>query len=402
MSERNEGEPIPGGATAPDGFRASGVACGIKPEGLDLAIIGADDRCTAAAMYTTNRIQAAPLRLTRTHLADGRAQAIVVNSGNANCATGLEGEIHAQRMAEATGEALGIEATDVVVASTGVIGRSLPIKKIERGIERTVTALSSDGGETAARAMMTTDTHPKTAARRVETKDGTFTVGGMAKGAGMIAPNLATMLVFLTTDAQAEAAVLKPALKRAVSRSFNAITVDGDQSTNDMVVLLASGASGVDVSDGGHAEAFSGALDTVTLKLAQMLARDGEGATKLVTVQVDNASTQEPARQVAQAIANSPLCKTAVFGRDPNWGRVLVAAGNAGVPIDVGRLTVEVGGIPLFKGGAPTGREAAAQEAMGRNEVTIRVDMGTGEAAFTYYTCDLTYDYVRINAEYTT
>ena len=353
-------------------------------------------------MYTTNRIQAAPLRLSRTHLTDGRAQAIVVNSGNANCATGPEGETHAQRMAEATGEALGIETTDVVVASTGVIGRPLPIEKIERGIERAAKALSSDGGEAAARAIMTTDTHPKTAACRVETKDGTFTVGGMAKGAGMIAPNLATMLVFLTMDAQAEAAVLVPSLKRAVSRSFNAITVDGDQSTNDMVVLLASGVSGVDVSDGGHAEAFRGALDTVTLKLARMLARDGEGATRLVTVQVDNASTQEQARQVARSIANSPLCKTAVFGRDPNWGRVLVAAGNAGVPVEIGRLTVEVGGVPLFKCGAPTGREAAAQEAIGRDEVMIRVEMGTGETAFTYYTCDLTYDYVRINAEYTT
>jgi glutamate N-acetyltransferase/amino-acid N-acetyltransferase len=397
---------IEGGVTAAAGFRAAGVSAGIKASGApDVALIVADGPVPAAAQFTTNQVQAAPVTVSREHLAasGGRAAAVLVNSGCANACTGDDGLRVARASAAAAAAVLGCRPHEVLVCSTGVIGVGLKLDRVERGIAAAAAALGRDG-HPAARAIMTTDTGPKESAVRVETSAGTFHVGGIAKGAGMIEPMLATMLAFVTTDAAVEPAVLARALGEAVEPTFNAITVDGECSTNDTVAVLASGASGVDANGGEPYAALVAGLTAVCRALALMVVRGGEGATKLVSVTVTGAATFDAARRAAKTIANSPLVKTAVHGGDPNWGRLVAAAGRSGVPFAIERARVEIGPVRLFEGGQPFD-EAAPQAAayLKGSEIDIRVDMGTGgPAAATVWTCDLSAEYVRINGEYRT
>jgi glutamate N-acetyltransferase / amino-acid N-acetyltransferase len=396
---------VPGGVTAPEGFRGAGVSCGIKAKGLDLALVVSGRRASAAAIFTTNLAQAAPVVVSRQHLASsgGHASAIVVNSGCANACTGRDGVEHARVMAGHTAAILECSAADVLVASTGVIGVKLPIDKVERGIGSAAAALSRNGGANAARAIMTTDPFPKEASFEFTTHAGTFRVGGMAKGSGMIEPNMATMLGFVTTDAAIEPALLQRALKAVADETFNAITVDGECSTNDTVFALANGASGVALGTAEYGIVV-GALRQVCEPLAIGIVRGGEGATKLVTVRVTGATSDAEARRAARAIANSPLVKTAIHGGDPNWGRLVAVAGRSGSDFVLESAEVRVGPVELFSGGMPHDERAAEAAAYLRGtDLEVVVDMGTGgTGASRMWTCDLSADYVRINAEYRT
>jgi glutamate N-acetyltransferase/amino-acid N-acetyltransferase len=405
MNERICVEAAVGGITAPKGIRASGVACGIKPSGLDLALIAPDRSAAAAAVFTTNRAQAAPVLLSREHLAasGGRAAAILVNSGCANACTGEGGWDVARDAAAEVSAQVGCRPQDVLVASTGVIGVALDGRKVAQGIQAAHAALHAAGHADAARAIMTTDPFPKERAARVDTPAGSFTVGGMAKGSGMIDPRMATMIAVLATDAQVESSLLQDALREVVDLTFNAITVDGECSTNDCVFLLATGASGVTV-DGASRPALVQGLLAVCQPLARDIVRGGEGATKLMTVAVTGAASADEAKRAARTIANSPLCKTAVHGGDPNWGRFVAAAGRAGVAFDLQRAGVWFGSIELFRHGRPhDDRASEAAHYLRRPEIDIRVDLGTGgRGEALVWTCDLSADYVRINAEYRT
>lgn len=401
-----------GGVTAVPGFRASGVHAGIKRRKPDLALIAADRPCAAAATFTRNAVQAAPLRVSARHLADGRAQAVVCASGIANACTGPQGERDAEEMAAEAGRALGIPAQDVVVASTGVIGELLPMDRVRRGIAAAARTLSRDGGPAAALAIMTTDTRPKLAACRVALGEGgpPVTLGGIAKGSGMIHPDMATMLAFLATDAAVPAPLLREALRRAVDATFNMISVDGDTSPNDMVVLLASGTAGHPPLAPGAAawEAFQEALEALCLDLALQIVRDGEGARRSFCVEVSGARSDAEARLAARAVTASPLVKTAVYGRDPNWGRVLVAAGKSGaaLAVDQASLWLRAGEqrVPLFVRGRPVPlEEALASELLGEDGVCFALDLGTGgPGRARAWGCDLTEQYVHINAAYRT
>ena len=382
--------------TAAKGFVASGVAAGIRPSGKpDVAVVRSLPRAVGAAVWTTNRVQAAPVTVSKRHLDAAQPQAVLINAGCANAATGARGEADAVASAEAVAAATGLAREEVLVLSTGVIGVPLQLELLIAGAQAAVAGLSADGGDAAADAILTTDSGPKVAAVRV----GGFTVGGMAKGAGMIHPRLATMLVVITTDyplAEGEAASF---LRDAVARSFNRISVDGDCSTNHAVVLLANGASGAARDD----EAFAAALDEVCADLARQVVADGEGATVVLEIGVTGAATTEEAEAIACRIATSPLVKTAAFGHDPNWGRVLMAAGSAPfnggyAQLDTERLTVAFDGIEVFAAGAPTGTVPELSGAVCR----IDLELGLGDGAAAYLASDLTYDYVRINAEYTT
>ena len=398
--------PVDGSVTAPDGFTAAGIHCGIKANGRpDLAIIASDRPASAAAVFTTNLAVAAPITVSKQHVAAGGgvAQAIVVNSGCANACTGADGMEHAAAMTAFTAQALGCRPVSVLVASTGVIGVKLDIEKVRRGITDAASALSSDGGPAAARAIMTTDPFPKEAAVEVNADPGTFRIGGIAKGSGMIEPNMATMLGFITTDAAVEPALLQRALKAACDDTFNAISVDGECSTNDCVFVLANGASGVTLGERDYA-ALVDALRQVCEPLAIGIVRGGEGATKLVTVNVTGATSNEEARRAARAIANSPLVKTAIHGGDPNWGRLVAVAGRSGSAFNLDGAAVHIGGIELFKDGVPFDERApqAAEYLKGEN-IVVAVDMGTGGSGRSHmWTCDLTAEYVKINAEYRT
>jgi glutamate N-acetyltransferase / amino-acid N-acetyltransferase len=402
---------LEGGVTTPRGFRAAGVACGIKRVSnpaaaapLDLALIVAETPVTAAAVFTTNKAVAAPVTVSRDHLtrSNGRAQAIVVNSGCANACTGQQGLKVARQMAAATAAAVGCTPEQVLVASTGVIGVQLDPDKITRGIGSAAKSLSTDGAS-AARAIMTTDPFPKSFGVTVTGKGGAFSVGGMAKGSGMIEPRMATMLGFLTTDAQVDAAVLAGALKRVADDTFNAITVDGECSTNDCVFLLASGQSGVRVMRDDD-PAFLESLRAVAGHLAREIVRGGEGATKLVTVRVTGAQSGPDAWLAARTIANSPLVKTAIHGGDPNWGRLVAAAGRSGAAFVLDHASVAIGDVPLFVQGTPHDERAEqAAKVLDAPTVTVTVDLGTGGAHdATMWTCDFSAEYVRINAEYRT
>ena len=399
--------PAPGGVTAPAGFRSAALHTGIKvrADALDLAVIAAETAVPAAALFTTNLAQAAPVLLSRRHIerTGGMARAVVVNSGCANACTGGQGMADAETMAREVGSALGCPADQVLVASTGVIGVNLKMDKVVPGIRRAVAALATGRGSDTARAIMTTDPFPKEYAVTVRSDAGTFTIGGTAKGSGMIEPNMATMLGFLTTDAEVPPALLRRALQESARDTFNAITVDGECSTNDSVFALASGASGVTIDEAGYPALLDGLL-AVSRELAIGIVRGGEGATKLIAVNVSDARTPDDARRVARTIANSPLVKTAVHGADPNWGRIVAAAGRSGVTFDVHRATVHVGGVLLFENGLPHDDAAPrAAEHLTSSEVTIDVHLGTGGgAAATIWTCDLSAEYVRINGEYRT
>jgi glutamate N-acetyltransferase/amino-acid N-acetyltransferase len=397
---------LPGGVTAPDGYLAAGVACGIKASGLDLALLVSQRPASAAALFTTNRAAAAPVHLSRRHLAatGGHARAIVTNSGCANACTGAAGDASARAMADQTARALGCRPEEVLVASTGVIGVALDPAKVSAGISAAVGALARAHGDLAARAIMTTDPWPKAHAVEVATPQGRFRVGGMAKGSGMIEPSLATMLAYLTTDAQVSPAALRLALAEACDDTFNAITVDGECSTNDSLFALANGASGVRIDGRAEREALVAGLRAVARELALGIVRGGEGATKLVTVRVTGAACREDARIAARAVANSLLVKTAVHGGDPNWGRLVAVAGRSGAAFELSRARVAIGGVDLFTGGQPhDDRAPAAAEVLRGAEVTIAVNLGTGGShEATVWTCDLSAEYVRINAEYRT
>jgi glutamate N-acetyltransferase/amino-acid N-acetyltransferase len=396
---------IGGGITAPTGFRAAGVACGIKPRGLDLALLVSDELASAAGLFTTNRAAAAPVVLCRQHLAqsDGLVRAIVVNSGCANACTGPEGFEVSRATAERVARDLGCPPAQVLVASTGVIGVNLDFRKVAEGVTAGFERLQADGGHLAALAIMTTDVSPKETAVRVQTPRGSFRVGGMAKGAGMIEPLMATMLAFVTCDARVEPAVLRRAVVAVNAETFGAITVDGECSTNDSVFALANGRSGVDIDEELYPALVEG-LRAVCRYLAVEIVRGGEGATKLVTIRVTGAKELADARRAARTIANSPLVKTAIHGGDPNWGRLIAAAGRAGVPFDLDHASVTIGDVALFRDGRPFDEESPAAEAHLRGtDVSIRVDLGTGGAhEATMWTCDFSAEYVRINADYRT
>jgi len=399
-------EPIDGGVTAPAGFRAAGVACGIKKSGApDLALLVADGPASAAAVFTTNKAQAAPVIVSREHLVRtaGHARAVLVNSGCANACTGPEGMAVARSSADFVASIIGCPAGQVLVASTGVIGVQLDLDKLRKGAVDAAQVLSRDAHGDAARAIMTTDKAPKSAAVAVATPAGTFRVGGMAKGAGMIEPHMATMLAFITTDAAAAPPILQRALGEAVDVTFNAITIDGDTSTNDTVFLLASGASGVGIDEALY-PAFVAALGEVCGALARAIVRGGEGATKLVAVSASGAASAADAKRAAQTIAGSLLVKTAIHGGDPNWGRLLAAAGRAGVAFDVEHATVRVGPVVLFKDGVPfDDRAPEAAAYLAGSDIDIDVDLGArGTHSATVWTCDLSAEYVAINADYRT
>jgi glutamate N-acetyltransferase / amino-acid N-acetyltransferase len=397
---------VDGSVSASSGFRAAGIACGIKKSGApDLALIVSDVPASSAAVFTTNKAQAAPVLVSKARLAasGGRARLVVINSGCANACTGPEGLATAEAMADAAARGAGADRAQALVASTGVIGVALDRTTVIQGISAAFGALSRDGGAAAARAIMTTDPFPKEAAIEVTTPSGRFRVGGIAKGSGMIEPLMATMLGVVTTDAAVPPALLQRALVAAVDVTFNAITVDGECSTNDCVFALANGASGVTIAD-SDLEVFTDALRAVCEQLAIGIVRGGEGATKLVTIDVTGGRTSDEAKKAARAIANSPLVKTAVHGADPNWGRLVAVAGRAGVDFDLERARVRIGDIELFAGGRPFDERAEqASDHLKGTEVSLRVDLGTGgTGAARMWTCDLSADYVRINAEYRT
>ena len=398
--------PAPGaesGVTAPGGFRAAAVASGIKPQGLDLALVVADRTCAAAGVFTRNRSQAAPVLVSREHLAGGQARAVVINAGCANAATGEAGLRDARETAHLVAGEIGCRPTDVVVASTGVIGVTLPMAALRSAVPRAAAELAREGGAIAARAIMTTDTRPKEVVVDFALDGRRARVGGMAKGAGMIAPNMATMLCVLTTDAGVAPPLLASALREAVGESLNRITVDGDTSTNDMAVVLASGAAPVApiLGAGPEYDAFRGALTRAARDLAEKIVRDGEGASRLAEVRVEGAATPGDADRIARTIAESPLVKTALHGGDPNWGRILAAVGRAGVAVDIDRVDIHLGPVWVAEGGrARAYDEDEAHGAMTADPVRIRVDLHAGKASGWMWTCDLTRGYVDINAHY--
>ena len=402
-------ETIPNrGLTAPAGFEAGAARGEIKTVGPDVAVLLASQAATAAAVFTTNRVKAAPVLVSARHLQDANPRAIIVNAGNANCCTGARGLENATSMASLAASKLGLQTDEVLVCSTGIIGHQLPLEKVENAINQIELGNGAATDEATARAFMTTDLVPKFCAARAQIGGKIVTVGGQAKGVGMIGPAMApltlhaTMLAFLTTDAQIERARLQNLLEKVVARSFNSVTVDGDTSTNDTAILLASGASEVAIDD-ENATQFEELLGFVCQTLAKKIARDGEGAEHLIEIQVAGAASEADAQKIALTIANSPLVKTAIFGKDPNWGRIAMAAGRAGVAFDAAKLSFSLGGVPMFENGEPLDFELKQAEAALENEnVTIALTLGEGDASWTAWTCDFSYEYVKINAEYHT
>ena len=396
-----------GGVTTPRGFSAGATYAGIKKkskDALDLSLLYSESPCAAAAVFTTNKIKAAPVildkqKLDKTH----QAQAVIINSGCANACTGEQGMIAAKITADATAKTLGISTDLVMVASTGIIGVQLPLDKIQTGLVCIV--LSIEGGNALSRAIMTTDTQPKKIAVKIESGGIKFTIGGTCKGAGMIHPDMATMLGFLTTDANVDAGFLKTALNEAVEVSFNLISVDGDTSTNDTVLLMANGLAGNKVITAGSslAASFQQALNQVCLYLAKCIARDGEGATRLIEVIVNGAKSLKDARLAVRTITSSPLVKTAVHGCDPNWGRIIAAAGRSGAEVVPEKADVYIGEMCLMKNGLPLAFDKKAAAAwLNKEEVVLRVELNIGQASATGWGCDLSEEYVVINSEYTT
>ncbi|MFO7535823.1 MAG: bifunctional glutamate N-acetyltransferase/amino-acid acetyltransferase ArgJ [Kiritimatiellia bacterium] len=403
----NEIQEIAGGATAPAGFRAAAAAAGIKyPDRRDVALLVSDTPAAAAGLFTTNRVKAAPVLLCQARLRAGRAQAVIINSGNANACTGKQGLIDAETTARAAAKTLGLPLQSVLVCSTGTIGVPLPVDKLVRAIPAAAAALSPDGGDAAAKAIMTTDTVDKQFAVRFLIDGKPVVIGGMCKGAGMIEPNMATMLCFLTTDAAVARPALRAALREAVANSFNRISIDGDMSTNDTVILLANGAAGNKPLSPAHPQwkRFRAALGQLTLELARRVVADGEGATKCVTVTVEGARTPADARKTARAICNSLLVKTSWFGGDPNWGRVICAAGYSGARLDPDKVDIAYDGIPAVKGGmkAPAFSLATLEKILKQKTFTLAVSLHQGRSSHTMLTCDCSEEYVKINGSYMT
>ena len=393
------------GITAPLGFRAAGIHCGIKkPDLLDLALCVSDVSGPIAGVFTKNRVVAAPVLLDRRHLRSRRGRAIIVNSGNANACTGAQGLVAAKTMATAVAQQLSIPVHHVFVGSTGVIGRVLPIDRITTAVPTLIERLSISGGNHAAQAILTTDLKPKTVARQGKIGGRVVTIGGMAKGSGMIHPNMATMLAYLTTDAVIAPMALQQALRSATNQSFNCITVDGDTSTNDTVLCLANGlAKNRPIQqDTKPYRDFERLLTDAAQELALMICRDGEGVTKVVTIRVQGAGTTAAAKRVADTIGTSNLVKTALFGEDANWGRVMAAIGRSGVAIDPNKVTVRFDDIVMVQRGIGMGLEAEQKiaQVFKQKEFTVTVQLGQGHAHAHMWTTDLSYDYVRINASY--
>ncbi len=400
-------EWLDGGITAVPGILAGGVAAGIKPSGKkDLALIYSPTPARVAAVFTSNQVRGAPVLVSMEHVKKGVAQAIVASSGCSNVCTGEQGIRDAREMTRLAAELLRIKPDHVLIAATGVIGVLLPMDKIRTAMPKLVKALSPQGGRGANEAILTTDTRAKEAAVRIEVNGRPVTIGGMAKGVGMIEPHLATMLAFVATDAAIERSSLDAATRRAVDRSFNRITVDGDESTSDTVVVLANGlAENAPVTPGGRGlREFARGLEALMTRLARMLVTDGEGATKLVAVRVRGAAGRKDALAAARAIANSPLVKTAINGQDPNWGRIMMALGKSAARVETARVRIAFEEDVLVEGGMLKEgvRLERIREIMGGAEYTITVDLGLGRAEETVWTCDLSEEYVRINAKYTT
>lgn len=388
------------------GFVAGAIAAGIKKKDRkDLALIFSETPACAAGVFTTNAVQAAPVLFDKQRIVSGGLfQAIVANSGNANACTGANGMEGARAMARSAAKALGIDERGVFVASTGVIGQPLDMAPIEKALPELATHLSPAGLSDVARAIMTTDTFPKAISKRVQHEDKAFTVAAVAKGAGMIRPDMATMLCFVCTDVGATPELLQKALTNAVDKSFNAITVDGDTSTNDTVLVLANGLSGLHLDDVNCLQIFQGALDEILLNLSLQIVEDGEGATKRVAVEVKGARNVDHAKTVAFTIAESPLVKTAFFGQDANWGRIMAAAGRAGVSLNPEAIDIFFDHVHMVKDGQGCGQQAEtmATEVLRKKHFTITVDLKLGTASATVHTCDLSTDYVKINADYRT
>ncbi|MCK5849762.1 MAG: bifunctional glutamate N-acetyltransferase/amino-acid acetyltransferase ArgJ [Kiritimatiellae bacterium] len=396
---------ISGGITAVNGFSACGVHAGIKSSKLDLAVLISDVPAAVAGVFTTNRIQGAPVKLCRERLAQGVARAVVINSGSANTCTGPQGMADAERMADVTAEAANISAKEVFVCSTGTIGKPLPMAKIEPGIRAAVATLSEDGGHLAATAIMTTDTIEKEVAIELMVDGISVRIGGMAKGSGMIEPNMATMLAFLTTDAAVDGTALQDCLKAAVAESFNRITVDHGQSTNDTVLFLANGVAGNTPLSPEHKDwaCFQDAVTNVATRLAMKIVEDAEGATRFVTVHVQGAKSEADARLAARAVANSPLCKTAWYGGDPNWGRIVYAVGHCGADIDGDKIEVCFDDVCAVQNGCAVSNALKDMEnVLAKKHFSVHIDLHMGDGCDTVYTCDFSEEYVKINSEYMT
>ena len=391
--------------SAVPGVKLSSVACGIKKNGKhDLVLMAFDEGSVAAGVFTQSLFAAAPVEIGRRHLTAGTTRYFLINSGNANAGVGEAGLADALACCEALADVTGVPIEAVIPFSTGVIGERLPVEKIASGLDNALSALSESNWLAAAHGIMTTDTRPKIASRQCEIGGKTVTITGIAKGAGMIQPNMATMLCYMATDAVCDKTVLGELLANAAEHSFNRITVDSDTSTNDSCMLVATGASGADVSSGNAREAFSAALSALALELAQGIIRDGEGATKFVAITVKNGGDSRTCLDIAYSIANSPLMKTALYASDANWGRIVMAIGKAPVNIDVNKLDVYLGDVQLMAAGQkhPGYTEAAGAAVMAEEEITITVDLNAGKASETVWTSDLSHEYVRINAEYRT
>lgn len=395
-------EVIPtGGVTTPRGYRAAGVHCGLKRSKHDMALIVSAAPATCAGLFTTNLVKGAPLVWTQEVVKNGVAQAVVVNSGNANTCNGPQGIADATRMAHVAAKFCNLLPEQVVVGSTGVIGQPLDMDKVETGIEMAAEALSVDGGAEAALAILTTDTNPKEIALKLRLGGSSVYIGGMAKGSGMIHPNMATMLAYITTDAELGHEALQTLLRRAADKSFNMLSVDGDTSTNDMVVALANGTSGVSVTSEADLAVFEEGLTHVCVELTKMIARDGEGATKLIEIHVKGARTETDARKIARSISTSNLVKTAIYGQDANWGRIFCAAGYSGAEFAPTQVDIFLGDVQVAaQGMARPFDEEAAKAVLGKEAVVITLDFHSGDAESTAWTCDLTGDYVKINASY--
>ncbi|MCE5198817.1 MAG: bifunctional glutamate N-acetyltransferase/amino-acid acetyltransferase ArgJ [Armatimonadota bacterium] len=396
---------IYGAVTAAKGFTAAGVRCGIKEKGTDLALIYSEVECSAAAVFTTNVFKAASVVKNLETIKAGRGRAIIANSGNANACTGEKGLKDVDYIRKFTADLLNIPVNQVFTASTGIIGQPMPMDKMDVGIMDAVAELDENGGDAASLAIMTTDTRPKTSAYEFEIGGVPVRIGAMCKGAGMICPNMATMLCFITTDAKISAGLMQKCLTAAVDRSLNSLSIDGDMSTNDSVIMLANGKSGCPeiIEDTPEHLLFEKALAQVCLELAQAIARDGEGATKYVEVHLVNAASYQDAKAAAMKVANSPLVKTAIFGQDPNWGRVLCAAGGSGASIIPGKTSLYFGDVKIVENGEPIKLDPeVARKPMLEKDLRITIDLGLGSESATAFTCDFSYEYVKINAEYHT
>jgi glutamate N-acetyltransferase/amino-acid N-acetyltransferase len=398
---------LEGGITAVPGILAAGITAGIKPSGKkDLALIYSSSPARAAAVFTTNQVKGAPVLVSRDHVKGGQAQAIVASAGCANVCTGEQGVRDAREMTKVVGEHLRIPAQRVLIAATGVIGQPMPMDKVRPALPKLVKALSPQGSRSAAEAIMTTDTIPKEAALRVDVGGRPVTIGGIAKGVAMLEPHLATMFCFLATDAVIAADALQVSLRRAMDRSFNRVTVDGDESTSDTVAVLANGlAENAPLERGGRGLAqFRAALEAVAGRLARMLVQDGEGATRVVEVRIAGARTRREALIAARSVANSPLVKTAICGADPNWGRIMMALGKSAAKVAAERVAIQIGEEPIVERGMlrPGARMDRVEATMRGNEYRILIDLGLGRGEDSVWTSDLTEEYVRLNSKYTT